>query len=155
MSEKLSAGGASPACRRPFEESLLTGYLDHALTQEQEQRVRIHLEDCGSCRALVEELETMRKATMSTEFKVPSDDQWDESPRGTASGLAFGVGWLLLVIWIVGMSGFALGEAWKGTFSLPEKLAFGGLFGVALLFLSVVIDRLRTWKTDRYRRVKK
>ncbi|MFQ5527717.1 MAG: zf-HC2 domain-containing protein [Thermoanaerobaculia bacterium] len=143
-------------CGRSFDEALLTGYLDHALTQEEEQRVRVHLEDCGTCRELVEELTMMRRTTMETEFKVPTEDQWDERPRGTGSGLAFSVGWLMLIIWAVGIAGFVLGEAWQGTQSLGEKLfAFGGLSAVALLVLSVVIDRLRTLKTDRYRRVKK
>ncbi|MCP4204684.1 MAG: hypothetical protein GY769_22475 [bacterium] len=135
---------------------MLTGYLDQVLTQEDEQRVRVHLEDCGACRTLVEELATMRRAAMTSEFKVPSDDQWSEKPKDAASGLAFGVGWLLLVIWAVGLAGFALGEAWQSTQSLLEKLAiFGGVSGVALLFLSVVLDRLRSRQTDRYRRVKK
>lgn len=156
MPESRKTGGTSSECQRPFDESLLTGYLDHVLTQEEEQRVRLHLEDCGTCRTLVEELATMRKATMSTEFDVPSDDQWDERPRGTASGFAFGAGWFLVAVWAVGITGFALGCVWQGTQSLLEKLiVFGGASGVALLFLSVLIDRLRSRQTDRYRRVRK
>lgn len=135
---------------------MLTGYLDHVLTQEDAQRVRVHLEDCASCRKLVEELEKMRRATMTSEFRVPSDDQWNESPRNLASGLAFGAGWVIAIIWVVGVTGFVLGEAWQGTQTLGEKLLiFGGVSGVALLFLSVLIDRLRNWRTDRYRRVEK
>ncbi len=156
MTERKDLALTEPGCGRPFDESLLTGYLDHALTQEEEQRVRVHLVDCGECRKLTEELAMMRKTTMGTEFRVPSDDQWDERPRGGASGLAFGVGWLMLIVWVVGVVGFALGEAWQGTQSLGEKLAaFGGLSAVVLLLLSVVIDRLRARKSDRYRRVEK
>ena len=143
-------------CGRPFDESLLTGYLDGVLTQEDAQGVRIHLEDCGTCRELMEDLEMMRKTTMGTQFSVPDDDQWDERPRGTASGFASGVGWTMLLLWVVGIAGFALGQLWSSAQGALEKLLiFGGLSGGALLFLSVLIDRLRARETDRYRRVKK
>ena len=156
MSEKRPAPAEARNCNRSFDESLLSGYLDNVLTQADEQRVRLHLEDCGSCRELVKELAMMRKTTMATEFKVPSDEQWDERSRGAGSGLAFGVGWLMLVIWVVGVAGFVLGEAWQGTQSLSQKLlVFGGLSAVALLLLSVILDRLRARKTDRYRGVQK
>ena len=143
-------------CQRPFDEALLTGYLDGVLTQGDEQRVRLHLEDCPRCRSLVEDLREMREVTMTTRFEVPSDEQWNEAPRGAASGLAFGLGWLMLIIWLVGVSGFALGQLWSGPESLAEKfLAFGAISGFALLFLSVLIDRIRAARTDRYRGVKK
>ena len=88
----------SEACNRPFDEALLTGYLDQALTQESEQRVRLHLEDCAECRSLVDDLAAMREVTMTTQFQVPTDDQWSEAPRGPLSGLAFGLGWLILIV---------------------------------------------------------
>lgn len=156
MTKNTDERKSSRACGRNFDEAHLSGYLDHALTQEEEQRVRIHLEDCGSCRKLVEDLTMMRRTAMTTEFSLPPDDQWNERPRGGASGLAFGVGWVILLLWLVGVVGFALGAVWQGTQSAIEKLViFGGVSGVALLLLSVVIDRLRTRATDRYRRVEK
>jgi len=143
-------------CQRPFDEALLTGYLDQVLTQEEEQRVRLHLEDCAACRSLVDDLKEMREAAMTTQFNVPTDDQWREAPRGAASSLAFGLGWLMVIVWLVGISGFVLGQLWSGPETLTEKLlAFGLASGVALLFFSVLIDRIRTYKTDRYRRVQK
>ncbi len=143
-------------CQRPFDEALLSGYLDHALTQEEEQRVRLHLEDCPSCRALVDDLREMRETTMTTRFETPTDDQWSEAPRGAASGLAFGLGWLMVLLWAVGLTGFALGQLWAGDMSIWEKfLAFGAVSGFTLLFVSVLIDRLRTAPKDRYRGVKK
>ena len=143
-------------CQRPFDEALLTGYLDGVLTQEEEQRVRLHLEDCAVCRSLVDDLQEMREAAMTTQFNIPTDDQWRETPRGPASGLAFGLGWLMVIVWLVGVSGFVLGQMWSGPETLTEKLlAFGLISGIALLFLSVLIDRVRAYKNDRYRRVLK
>ena len=134
----------------------LSGYLDGELTQQEGQQVRLHLEQCASCRAEFEEMQRLREVAMSTHFSVPTDDQWDERPQSGASKLSFGVGWIVLTVWLVGVFGFALGSLWSDTQSLGERLlVFGGLSGVALLFLSVLLDRMKNYSTDRYRRVKK
>ncbi len=146
----------STNCGRSFDEALLTGYLDGVLTQADDQRVRLHLEDCGECRRLIDEMRETREATMTTRFELPTDDQWDETPRGLASRLSFGLGWTLLLIWVIGMLGLVVGHIWLDDMPLTEKLLlFGGLSGGALLFLSVLIDRLKTMRNDPYRRVEK
>lgn len=143
-------------CNRAFDESLLSGYLDGTLTQGEAQRVRVHLEDCSSCHALLADMKRLREATMTTPFTVPTDEQWDERPQGAVSRSALTLGWLILIIWGVGVIGFALGQAWAGPQTLIERLVvFGGLSGIALLFLSVLIDRLKNRKTDRYREVER
>ena len=143
-------------CGRSFDESLLTGYLDGVLTQADDQRVRLHLEECAGCRRLIDEMRETREATMSTRFELPSDDQWNEAPRGLVSRLSFGLGWLVLLVWAVGMLGLLVGHLWSNEMPLIEKLLlFGGLSGAALLFLSVLVDRLKTLRNDPYRRVQK
>lgn len=143
-------------CGRRFAPELLSGYLDGALTQGDEQRVRLHLEDCSECRAEVDELTRLREVTMSTEFPVPPDDQWDETPRGAVSRWSRRTGWLFVIVWAVGIAAFAVYELATGPEGLVEKLVvFGGIFGFALLFLSILLDRLRALPGDRYREVKK
>jgi len=143
-------------CGRRFAEELLSGWLDGALTQGDEQRVRLHLEDCTECRARVREMSELREVTMSTRFEVPADDQWDERPRGAVSRWSRGLGWLLLIVWIAAVAGYAAWQVVTGPESLLEKtLFFGGASGVVLLFLSILVDRLRTLPGDRYRGVSK
>ena len=77
-------------------------------------------------------------------------------PSGGVSRLSFGLGWAIVIAWIVGLIGFALGQLWSGPESLTEKLLiFSAITGFALLLLSVVIDRLKRFQSDRYRRVEK
>lgn len=143
-------------CGRSFDEALLTGYLDGVLTQADDQRVRLHLEECADCRRLIEEMRETREATMTTRFELPADDQWNEAPRGLASRMSFGLGWVVLLIWAVGLVGLVVGHLWSDDLPLTEKLlVFGGLSGVALLLLSVLIDRLKTLRDDPYRRVQR
>jgi predicted anti-sigma-YlaC factor YlaD len=149
------AEGVAP-CGRRFPEELLSGYLDGALTQSEDQRVRLHLEDCAACRVLYDELKTLRETTMKTRFVLPADDQWDERPRSALSRLFRGTGWTLTVGWLVAVALFAAWQLATGPESAVEKLAiFAGVSAVAVLFLSVLIDRLRVLPGDRYRRVKK
>ena len=82
-------------CGRSFDESLLTGYLDGMLTQADEQRVRMHVEECGTCRTALDEMLQLREVTTNAEFQVPADDQWSEQARSRASGLSMGLGWTI------------------------------------------------------------
>lgn len=143
-------------CGRTFEEALLSGHVDQMLTQADEQRVRVHVEDCAVCRALVEEMRQVKEVTMSSQFKVPVDDQWSERPRGAASRFAFGVGWTLLVVWGAMVASRVAWAFWTSEDSVGEKLVtFSIVAGLALLFVSVLIDRIKAMKTDRYREVQK
>lgn len=143
-------------CPNAFDETLISGHLDGELTQAAEQRVRLHLEDCTHCRRLFEELAAMREAAMTTEFATPDDRQWDERPQTRASLTLRSIGWLVAIVWAAGLAGFALWHWWHGSDNLAERLlVVGGLGAVALLFTSVLLDRLRSARTDRYREVKK
>lgn len=138
------------------DETMLSGYLDGELTQAAAQKVRLHLEDCAECRRLYEEIETMRDATRTTPFVGPPDDLWDERPRGTLSRIARNVGWFLfgagaMAALVMMLREIAVEEGdWLGLL-----LFFSVFGGMALVFLSVLIDRLKTRTTDKYREVKK
>lgn len=143
-------------CPSRFKEALLSGFLDGELTQASEQKVRVHLEDCRNCRTLFDDLKRLRGVTMNTKFVEPSDEQWDEAPRGSVSLMARGLGWVLGIVWLLAVGGFALWSAWQEAENLLERLLiFGGLSALALLLLSVILDRIRAARSDRYREVKK
>lgn len=143
-------------CDRSFDEALLSGYLDAALTQADEQRVRVHLEDCATCRARLQEMTTLREVTMSTQFETPSNDQWSELPRTGGSRLALSLGWMVVLAYIVGLAGYAGWELATSEEPVAGKIIiFGGWLGFGLLLFGVGLDRLKAMKTDRYREVQK
>ena len=54
------------------------------------------------------------------------------------------------------LGGYAAWEVWTSDEPLVGKLVvFGGWTGFGLLFLGVLLDRLKAMKTDRYREVEK
>ena len=118
--------------------------------------MRVHLEGCVSCRALLDELTSMRDATMSSTFELPRDEEWSETPRTGTSRLLRGLGWRLLTAWIVVVVGFGLWETWQDADNLFERvLLVGGVSGVSLILVSVFLDRRNAMKTDRYREVRR
>ncbi len=138
----------------PFDEELISGYLDGVLPQVQSQKVRLHLEDCEASRDLLAELETLREATMSTRFLSPADDEWPELPTTIPSRFSRNLGWVVLVAWLLVVTGLALWRFFtQAGDPLEIFLALGLPGGILLLFLSVLMDRLRALKTDRYRGV--
>lgn len=146
----------TPRCPTDFDETLLSGHLDRELTQRDAQRVRLHLEDCAGCRATYDELARLRAASRSTPFVPMRDDQWDERPRGPLSGVARRLGWVMLIGWAIVLAGIALWEFVVHPGALgPKLLTAAAVGGPALLLVSVLLDRLRTLKTDRYRSVQK
>ncbi len=141
-------------CTRSFDEEQISGYLDGALPQVQSQKVRLHVEDCGACRTLLEELRTLRETAMSTRFHGPDDEEWPELPRTRQARLSRSMGWIVLIAWLLVTTGFALWRLFTSSGDPLEIFLILGLpGGILLLFISVLIDRLRDLKTDRYRGV--
>ena len=139
------------------DEALLSGYVDGELTQGDEQRVRVHLAKCAACKLTTEELLELRKATMNTNFQVPKDTQWDETPRGGLSRFFHNFGWLIAGVWLIAMVAYA---AWQITtdsesIQLESVLGFGVLLALGMIIVSALIDRLKISKTDPYRKVQK
>ena len=93
---------------------------------------------------------------MSTELPVPDDRQWDETPRGGLSALLRNFGWAMMILWVAGLAGYGIWHLVTDTENLVQNLlAFGFWLGGGLVFLSVLMDRLKSYKSDRYRGVEK
>ena len=144
------------ACGRRFDEELLSGYLDGALTQGERQLVSLHLEACADCRRELDDLASLRAAARGTAFALPADDEWGELPRSAASrALRFG-GWSVLLLWLALVLGSGAVELARAAVPTWERVAVAGVVaGFVLLLLSVLLDRLRALRHDRYRRVQK
>lgn len=144
----------SDTVKRPIDEALLSGYLDGTLSQAESQRVRLLIEDDAEYRALYEDLQAMRAAAATTRFVEPEDDAWPEWPRTKGSWFSRSLGWVVIVAWLVVVSGYALWHFLAETGDPFEIFLVLGLpGGFVLLFISVLIDRLRELRTDRYRGV--
>lgn len=141
---------------RPIDEAALSGYLDGALPQTEAQRIRVLLEDDEALRSLYDDMVVMREAAGSTRFVEPPDDAWPETPKTRSSWLTRSLGWVILTAWLVVVSVYALWRFLSQTGDPLEIFLVLGLPGAfVLLFASVLLDRIRDLKTDRYRGVRR
>lgn len=93
---------------------------------------------------------------MTTRFSEPSDSQWDERPRGAATRLTRGLGWLFVIVWLAAVTAFGAWQWWQAPQTVFERLlVFVPVSGLGLLLLSVVLDRVRAARTDRYTEVQR
>ena len=139
-----------------FNEELLSGFLDGALVQQDEQRVRVHIEGSAEARKLLVELRQMREAARDTKFVRPPDLQFSERPKSGVSRVSRFFGAWVVGVWSVALVGYISWEVAveEGPW-IPKALLFGLFSGLGLLLLSVLLDRLRDAKDDRYRGVEK
>ncbi len=135
----------------------LTGYLDRELTQQEAQRVEVHLSTCSRCQAVLEELRRAQQMTGSLPIRQPSAEEWQIMESRILERATRKLGWLILVAWLGATCAYALyqlaaspSEPWA-----VKILFFGILAGVGLVFFSVLLERLRELRTDRYRGVQK
>ena len=148
----------------PFPEELLSGYLDGALTQQEEQQVRLHLERSPEARAMLDDLAALRAAARGTPFAPVEDRQWSEAPRTRASAWAMwlglgllalgGLGVVFVIVWQSTHAPFGT-EMKRGMIWWAAALWTSGLGGTLLVFFSILSDRLTDRRHDRYRRVLK
>ncbi len=136
-------------------ESLLSGFVDGELTQQQSQQVHLHIEQCDACRAIYQDLLQMKQSISNMEQPTMSEQQLQNimSDR-SAQGMAW-MGWLLFVTGISVVVGFVAYQFFiDETMALWLKLTISAIYaGIAFLFFSVLRQRLIARKTDRYKGV--
>lgn len=138
-------------------ETLLSGYIDGELPLQQAQQVEAHLDSCERCRREVEEITSIKRATGELSYQEPSSLEWQLMEQLIFQRISRGLGWVILIVWSVVTLGYGLFQlAVSPHEPLFEKiLVFGIFLGMALLFLSVLSERIRDSRTDRYKGVQK
>lgn len=134
---------------------LLSGYIDGELTQQQRQRVENHCDDCSACATELDELAGLRAAVGASSLSQYGEDTWRETMSDTTAQTSRGIGWLLFIGGVLAAAGvgifvFVTEPAIEWPIKLITVAIYGGL---ALLFISVLRQRLIEQKTDKYKDV--
>jgi anti-sigma factor RsiW len=136
-------------------DKMLSAYLDGELTQADDQRVRIYLEDSEEARAELRELEELKRMTTSLAFAPPPDDRLDELARSLSVRAPRKLGWFLLLFGVaMVILAFAVKLLLAPDVPLAVKAVYGTIGGgFLLLFGSVARQRWLEAPFDRYRGV--
>jgi anti-sigma factor RsiW len=132
---------------------LLSGFIDGELTQQDEQRVRLHCDNCEECTRGLAELRTLREKMGKSNLSNVRQDVWRETMDDTAVKATRGIGWVLFIGGLLLIAGFVLVNVIPAM-SLMQALIVGGFYGGMLfLFISVLRQRLIERKSDKYKDV--
>jgi len=134
---------------------LLSGYIDGELTQQERQRVEIHCDDCEDCARDLKDIKELREAVGATKLSEFGEDTWRETMNDTSVRASRGIGWLLLIGGGLVAAGIAVFSFLTDpTIEWHMKVIIVAIYsGMALLFISVLRQRLIERKTDKYKDV--
>jgi hypothetical protein len=137
------------------------GYLDNELSDEQRQRFEEHLAGCGECAGELEEFKKLKAITDEVTLVEPEDRMWQEYWGSIYNRIERGVGWIVFSIagiLLVIYGGFKIIEELIKDPDVETIFKIGLLaliVGLAILFVSVLRERIYFWKKDRYRDVRR
>jgi len=140
---------------------LLMGYLDKELTDEQRRQFEEHLAGCSECRGELERFKKVKQITDEVTLVEPEDRIWQDYWSGVYNRIERGIGWIVFSVAAVLLTiygGFKLIEAIVGDVTIGILLKAGLLAliaGLAILFVSVLRERIFIWSKDRYRNVRR
>ncbi len=138
-------------------QGLLMGLLDKELTPEETVEVNDHLTRCEACRKDYEQIREASGKIETVSFIEPQDEVLEQlwkfpySRLTRNSGLFLVLGGVLLLI-IYGIFEF-LGSGEEAV--IPKIGVVAVLIGCVILLLSVIRERIHTYKVDHYKEVKR
>ena len=136
---------------------LLSAYLDGELTQADQQRVQLHLEDCPACRDTLDEMRRLQQLTAEISFSDPPEDIMEAFEQRLSVQAPRRAGWTILIAALVAWVLYAVylvlrHPRWP---SIVEMLAGGVVIGAVSVFFSVLRQRWLERPHDRYTKVRR
>lgn len=140
---------------------LMMGYLDDELDDAQKKTFEEHIESCKDCAAELEQFKKLKNVTDSVKLAEPEDVLWENYWTGVYNRFERGIGWILMSITGIVLIIFGLFKMVEGIIKDPNVevllkiviLTF--IAGLAVLFVSILRERLYFWKKDRYKDVRR
>jgi len=140
---------------------MMMGYLDNELNDEQKRRFEEHLKGCPECTEELKEFRKLKAITDEVTLVEPEDKLWNDYWGGIYNRIERSIGWIIFsiaAILLIIYGGFrAIEEILEDpTVELIFKVGLLALLiGLAILFVSVLRERIFFWKKDRYKDVRR
>ena len=140
---------------------LMMGYLDNELSDEQKRQFEEHLSGCSECTDELEEFRKLKAITDEVTLVEPEDRIWQDYWDGIYNRIERSVGWIVFSVAAILLTiygGFKMIEELIKDATVGMLLKAGLLAliaGLAVLFVSVLRERLYFWQRDRYKNVRR
>ena len=150
----------------PKTQPLISGYLDGELTQSERQRISLILQDCQQCAASHRELKKLREGVCNLSFDQLTKAEKSNMTKNAISGVGASLGQMLAITGLILVYGAGAGwlswelitdakfvETGNVEHRVPLFIRFGLpmlIGGAGILFFTVLFERLKAAKTDKY-----
>jgi predicted anti-sigma-YlaC factor YlaD len=140
---------------------LMMGYLDEELSAEQIRSFEEHLTTCKQCSSQLQEFRQLKAITDQMTLIEPEDRLWQQYWDGIYNRVERGIGWIIFSVAAILLTIYGGFKAIEDLITDPTvglllKIAMLALLaGLAILFVSVLRERIFFWSKDRYRNVRR
>jgi predicted anti-sigma-YlaC factor YlaD len=140
---------------------LMMAYLDDELNDEQKVAFELHLASCADCAKDLQEFKKLKQMTDCVGLVEPEDRVWDQYWNHLYNRIERGTGWILFSVAAIALlvyGGFELVETIieNRTVGVLAKVGVLALIGgLAVLFVSILRERVYFWSRDRYKDVRR
>jgi len=131
---------------------LLMAYLDGEIDTGDIERVRQHLAGCAACRAELDAFRSLVRETQGMRIREPGDEVIAAFWRSLYSRIERGTGWVLVIagaLLVLAYGGYEFVRNPGMSVILKVGIASAAV-GFVVLFVSVLRERLKVARVDRY-----
>ena len=145
----------------PDYKNLMMGYLDNELDEQQKKLFTDHLDQCPDCQQELAEFRDLKQLADEVALTEPQDQLWQQYWKNIYNRFERMIGWILVsvaAIILLIYGGFKLIEEIikDPTIDIILKIGLVALIGgFAILFVSVLRERLYLRKKDPYKDIRR
>ena len=145
----------------PDYKGLMMGYLDNELNEQEKKMFTEHLDQCPDCKKELAEFTELKQLADGVALTEPTDELWQQYWKNIYNRFERTLGWILMSVAAVILliyGGFRLIEeiVQDPTVDVVLKIGLVALIaGFAILFVSVLRERLYLRKKDPYKDIRR
>ncbi len=140
---------------------LMMAALDGESTPEERRELDRMLETNSEFREEWKQLNRVKEVTSAMALREPPEEIWEEYWTSVYNRTERGIGWLLLSLGSIVLLGYGAWKWVEAVFQteelplLPKVAILGVAFGLSILVVSVIREKLFTKKHDAYKEVQR
>ena len=140
-------------------QKLIPAYLDGELPGKQKKELEEHLGVCSLCSQELLKFKKLREVTEEMKFVEPPEEAWRRYWAGVYNRLERGTGWILTSIGAIMLLFYGVWRWLEGLIKDPHLALFVKIgilalaAGLIILLISVIREKVFTYKRERYKEV--
>ncbi|MFC1693915.1 anti-sigma factor family protein [Candidatus Latescibacterota bacterium] len=130
----------------------LMRYIDNEMNDQERKTFEEHLKTCDTCKVTLQDFSVVKEVTQSMKIADLPEKVWDKYWDKIYNKIERSVAWFLFITGALILTGYSIYNAVTdpGLYSLVGLGIVLTLVGFAILFISVLREKLTVNKNDRY-----